>query len=47
MNFTFNMGMEYMKTEYYHNSPLWFRVGLSYNHFFDNVRLKYKTVKWY
>jgi ankyrin repeat protein len=47
MNFTLNMGMEYMKTEYYHNGPLWFRLGLTYNHFFDNVRLKYKTIKWY
>ncbi len=47
MNFTFKTGIEYVKTEYYHNGPIWFRIGLSYNYFFDNVRLKYKTIKWY
>ncbi len=47
MNFTFNSGIEYVKTEYYNSGPIWFRVGLSYNYFFDNVRLKNKTIKWY
>jgi len=42
-----SMGMEYMKTEYYHVGPVWLRVGCSYNYFFDNVRTTGKTIKWY
>ena len=47
MNFTFNIGLEYLKTEYYHNGPVWLRVGFSYNYFFDSIRAKPKTIKWY
>lgn len=47
MNFSFITGVEYIKTEFYHNGPVWFRVGCTYNHFFDNVRIKVKPIKWY
>lgn len=47
MNFSLNLGLEYLKTEFYHNGPVWLRIGCSYNHFFDNVRTKVKTIKWY
>ena len=46
-NLSLSLGMEYMKTEYYHNGPVWLRIGSSYNLFFDNVRTKAKTIKWY
>jgi ankyrin repeat protein len=47
MNLSLNMGLEYMKTEYYHNGPVWFRAGFSYNYYFDNIRTMVKTIKWY
>ena len=46
LNLTFNLNLEYIKSEYYHNGPLWFRVGCTYNYFFDNVRMKPKVIKW-
>lgn len=46
MNFSFLAGLEYQGTDFYHNGPLWIRVGLSYNYFFDNVRIKLKPIKW-
>jgi ankyrin repeat protein len=47
MNISFNVGLEYVKTEYYNNGPLWIRIGCSYNYFFDKVRTKVKPIKWY
>jgi ankyrin repeat protein len=47
MNFSVNLGLEYMKTSYYKNGPVWLRIGCSYTHFFDKVRTKVKTIKWY
>jgi hypothetical protein len=38
--------MDYVKTGLYKNGPVWIRFGLSYNHFFDNVRVKIKPLKW-
>ena len=46
-NSSVNMGLEYIKTEYYHNGPVWFRLGYSYNHFFDNTRIRIKPIRWY
>lgn len=40
-------GASYLKTSYYHTGPLWFRLGASYNMFFNNVRTNGKTLKWY
>lgn len=42
-----SVGADYMKTEFYHIGPVWLRAGLSYNLYFDNVRTKGKTLKWY
>jgi len=47
MNFAFNLGMEYIKTEYYKSGPVWVRAGVTYNYFFDNVRMKVKQLRWY
>jgi len=46
-NLTFIGGMEYVKTEFYKNGPLWFRLGITYNYFFDNVRIKVKPIRWF
>lgn len=42
-----SFGADYMKTSFYHDGPLWFRLGASYNLFFNNVRTNGKTLKWY
>lgn len=42
-----SIGADYMKTDFYHIGPVWLRAGLSYNLYFDNVRTKGKTLKWY
>jgi ankyrin repeat protein len=47
MNFTFSTGLEYIKTDFYQNGPVWLRIGCSYNHYFDKVRTRFKTIKWY
>jgi len=47
LNLSFNLGLEYVKTDFYHNGPIWLRAGISYNYFFDNVRTKIKPIKWY
>jgi ankyrin repeat protein len=44
---TFSLGADYLKTEFYHIGPLWLRLGASYNLYFDNVRTKSKSLKWY
>lgn len=46
-NLSFSLGMDYMKTEFYRDGPFWLRLGTSYNLFFDNIRTKAKTIKWY
>jgi ankyrin repeat protein len=46
-NLSLSLGIEYMKTEYYHIGPVWLRFGTSYNLFFDKVRTKAKTIRWY
>lgn len=45
--FNGSLGIEYMKSDYYKVGPIWFRIGISYNHFFDNIRTQVKTIKWY
>jgi ankyrin repeat protein len=47
MNLSFNVGLEYIKTPYYNNGPLWLRIGCSYNYYFDKIRTRIKTIKWY
>ncbi len=46
LNYSFYAGLEYQKTEFYQNGPVWIRLGFSYNHFFDKVRAKVKPLKW-
>lgn len=46
-NFSFNIGVEYLKTPYVNIGPLWMRAGCTYNYFLDAVRTKNKTIKWY
>jgi ankyrin repeat protein len=45
-NFSFNLGLEYVKTEFYHVGPVWIRAGISYNYFFDHVRTRIKPIRW-
>lgn len=40
-------GLDYMRTGYYNNSPLWGKAGFSYFFFFDKVRAPVKSIKWY
>jgi ankyrin repeat protein len=46
-NSSVSMGIEYTKTEYYYSGPVWFRLGYSYNYFFENVRIRVKPIPWY
>jgi ankyrin repeat protein len=46
MNMSYFIGMDYVKTSFYKNGPVWIRFGLSYNYFFDNIRVKIKPIKW-
>lgn len=45
--FSFSGSAEYMNSEFYNLGPVWFRLGFSYNYFFDKVRAPLKTIKWY
>ena len=44
---SFSIGADYLKSDFYHIGPVWVRIGASYNLYFDNVRTKGKTLKWY
>jgi ankyrin repeat protein len=46
-NLTIFGGFDYNRTEFYKVGPIWFRTGLSYTFFFDNVRAPGKIIKWY
>jgi hypothetical protein len=46
-NLTLSAGFEYLKTGFYKDGPVWFRLGCSYNYFFDKVRTYIKPIKWY
>ena len=46
-DFALSLGADYMKSDFYHVGPVWLRLGASYNIYFDNVRIKAKTLKWY
>lgn len=47
MNLSFNAGVEYIGTEFYHTGPVWLRLGIGYNYFFDNIRPRIKPPRWY
>jgi ankyrin repeat protein len=42
-----SVGANYMNTGFYHTGPVWLRIGVSYNLYFDKVRPKRKILKWY
>ena len=44
---SFTFGADYMKSDFYHIGPIWLRLGASYNLYFDKVRTRGKTLKWY
>ncbi len=44
---SFSLGADYVKSDFYHIGPVWLRLGASYNFYFDKVRTKGKTLKWY
>jgi len=47
MNYTFYSGIEYIKTPFYNNGPIWVRIGFTFNYFFDDIRIRAKQIKWY
>jgi ankyrin repeat protein len=46
-NLNFYGGFDVLKSEFYKVGPVWLRVGVSYNIFFDNIRAPGKEIKWY
>lgn len=42
-----SLGIDYVKSSFYHVGPIWLRLGASYNLYFDNIRTKGKTLKWF
>jgi ankyrin repeat protein len=47
MNLSMNLGLEYLKTRFYKDGPLWFRIGISYSQFINKVKDQVKPIKWY
>lgn len=45
--FTFNAGIEYMKSDFYRIGPLWINLGVAYSYFASRVKAPSKTIKWY
>ena len=39
-------GVEYIKSDYYKIGPVWFRIGMSYNYYFDKLRTRQKKIRW-
>jgi ankyrin repeat protein len=46
MNYSINAAVEYQRSEFYKNGPVWMRLGFSYNLYFDEVRTKVNDIKW-
>jgi ankyrin repeat protein len=46
-NFLITVGMEYIRSEFYHIGPFWVRAGFAYTLFFDKIRSQVSPVKWY
>jgi ankyrin repeat protein len=46
-NLNMYCGIEYLKSEFYKIGPVWLRLGVSYNIFFDKVRAPGKDIKWF
>jgi len=41
------IGIEYIKSQFYHIGPVWLRAGCSYTLFFDKIRTQVEPIKWY
>jgi ankyrin repeat protein len=46
-NLSFYGNLDYMRTIFYKIGPVWLRLGISYNMFFDKDRARPKNIKWY
>ena len=46
-NLNFISGVDIIKSEFHKVGPVWLRLGVSYNFFFDNIRAPGKNIKWY
>ena len=46
-NFSASLGMEYIRSQFYHIGPVWLRAGFSYTLFFDKVRTHVTPIQWY
>ena len=46
-NFSISLGMEYIRSQFYHIGPVWLRAGFAYTLFFDKVRTQVAPIKWY
>lgn len=44
---TINAGIEYARSDFYKSGPIWFRVGLGYVYYFDDIRNRIRLPKWY
>jgi ankyrin repeat protein len=42
-----SLGMEYIRSQFYHIGPVWLRAGFSYTLFFDRIRTQVTPIKWY
>jgi ankyrin repeat protein len=45
-NLSLFLGLEYIKSDFYHIGPVWCRAGFSYNLYFDKVRTQVTPIKW-
>ncbi len=46
-NLSLSLGVEYVKSDFYHIGPVWCRAGCSYTIYFDRVRTHVTPIKWY
>jgi ankyrin repeat protein len=46
-HFAMTSGFEFTNTDFYRIGPVWWKFGVQYNFFFNNVRAPLKIIKWY
>ncbi|HEX2921178.1 MAG TPA: ankyrin repeat domain-containing protein [Bacteroidales bacterium] len=42
-----SLGAEYVNSEFHKVGPVWLRLGIGYNYYFDNIRKKIKPPRWF
>ncbi|HEX2969004.1 MAG TPA: ankyrin repeat domain-containing protein [Bacteroidales bacterium] len=47
MNLAVDAGLEYVRSDFFKAGPVWLRIGIGYNYYFDNIRTEIKYPKWY